>query len=83
MVVSKPVPHCSTKLLTQVVKFLYINVCVIVPLFPVMYVRFQLYRNGDLSGTQIGKKEVWVMGHMNIAQKRKFSSSLGQLPHYS
>jgi hypothetical protein len=69
LVVSKPAPQFSTKFLTQVIRLLYRNLCVVVPLFPVMYARYQLYRNGDLSGTQICLKNVLMMGHMNIAQK--------------
>jgi hypothetical protein len=49
-----------------------------------MYVRFQPYRNGDLSGTLIGsKKKVLMMGHMEYGTKTKLSFSLEQLPHYS
>ena len=57
MVVIKPVPPCCTDLLTQARRFLYRSLHVIVPLFYGMYVRFQPYRNGNLSGTLICSKK--------------------------
>jgi hypothetical protein len=57
VVVIKPAKHCSTKLLTQSIWFLYRNLRVVFPSFLVMYVRYQLYRNWDLSVTQIGPKK--------------------------
>jgi len=56
LVVIKPEPPCSINLLTQA-RFLYRSLHVVVPLFSAMYVRFQPYRNGNLSGTLNGSKK--------------------------